>query len=283
MIEVIVDASLDSLKIFPFVLLIYILMELIESARNKDKIERALMGYGAPVAAGILGAVPECGFSVMCAKLYDKGLIKTGTLIAAFLSVSDEGLIIMISSGVKIGNILLFLAVKILYAVFIGEILDYFTAGKTEHVCPERDCCIECGEEHGKPFDKFFIHPLSHALRTFVYILILNLLFGFILYKIGEDKIVSFMEGSAAVQPLFAALVGLIPNCASSIIITQAYISGILGFPALLAGLSSNAGIGLIVLFKNRKHIGRNFAVMGILFISGLILGYFMLLLGFKA
>lgn len=281
MAEILLDALKDSIKIFPFVLLIYVLMEIIESAKNKEKIEKALSGAGAPVVAGFLGAVPECGFSVMCAKLYDKGLIKTGTLIAAFLSVSDEGLIIMLSSGVPAREILLFLSVKILYAVLAGEVLNFIFRGRFGgHVCPASGECIECGETHDKPWDRFFLHPFSHAAKTLFYILALNIVFGFAIAAVGEENISAFMEKSRAVQPLFAALVGLIPNCASSIILTQSYVAGALCMPALLAGLSSNAGIGLLVLFKNGKKIKRNLAVTGTLFLCALVLGYVTLIMG---
>lgn len=281
MTDVISDALIDSIKTFPFILLIYILMELIESARSKEKIERALSGSAAPVAAGLLGAVPECGFSVMCAKLFDEGLIKPGTLIAALLSVSDEGLIVLLSSGMPARDAVLFLAVKILYAVLAGMAINFLFAKKVpEHVCPEKNCCIECGSRHENPWDRFFLHPLSHAVKTFLYVLLLSFVLGLAIWGIGEESFTAFMEKSAGVQPLIAALIGLIPNCAASILIAQTYMSGVLTFPALLAGLCSSAGLGLIILYKNGKKIKRNLAVTAGLFVSALILGYFTLLLG---
>ncbi len=281
--DVIIDALLDSLKVFPFLLLIYVLMELIESAKSKVKIEKALSGGAAPVAAGLLGAVPECGFSVMCAKLYDKGLIKLGTLIAAFVSVSDEGLIVLITEGAAAKDIFLLLGVKIAFAIIAGEAINLilkFVGDGNAHVCPEEGDCIECGEHIERAIDKFLLHPLTHALKTFVFILAFNLAFGAIIYFIGEENVLGFMQKSAGLQPLFAGLVGLIPNCASSIIITKAFTSGAISFSALAAGLSANAGVGYLILLKNAKKAKRNALVLGLQFSLALLLGYILLAFG---
>lgn len=275
MSEVVLDAFIDGLKVLPFLFLIYLLMELIESARNKDKIEKALSGAGAPVMAGFLGIVPECGFAVAAAKLYDKRLIKIGTLVAAFLAVSDEGLIVLVSLGVNFVTILTFVAVKVVYAVFVGEIVNFLFAKKDEsHVCPAEGVCIECGEHHEKPWDKFLLHPLFHTVKTGLYIIFFNLVFGFLIRFIGEERFYAFLGDNVYYQPLFAALVGLIPNCASSIVIAQAYAGGALSFAALLSGLSANAGLGMLILFNNRKKFKRNVAVPAIVFIAALVLGY---------
>ena len=280
--DILLDAILDSLKIFPFILLIYILMELIENARNKDRIERILAGPFAPAIAGALGAVPECGFAVCLAKLYDKGLIKIGTLIAAFLAISDEGLVFLITGGAKATDILLFLGIKTVYAVIIGMVLNLLLSKKdAAHVCPEKDDCIECGEHHEKNLDKFLLHPLWHAVKIFVYVLVINFALGLMLYLIGEENIKSFMNNSAPLQPLFAAAVGLIPNCGSSILLAQAFNEGILGFAGLIAGLSANSGIGILILLKSKKSFVKALWILGLQFVAALIIGY--IVLGFYA
>lgn len=282
MTEVLLDALVDSLKVLPFILLVYILMELIESAKYKEKIESALIGKAAPLAAGLLGAIPECGFSVMCAKLYDERLIKSGTLIAALLSVSDEGLIILISSGVSADKILLFLAVKICYAVLAGMVINaFFCRRSAKHVCPEKHSCIECGIQHKNPWDRYLLHPLAHALKVFIYLLILNILLGVIIYKIGTENISAFMQASRGLQPLFAALVGVVPNCVSSMLVAKAYAAGVIAFPALISGLSASAGLGLVLLYKNGKKAYRNIGITAGLLLCALIIGYLTLLLGF--
>lgn len=280
--DVLLDAFLDSIKIFPFILLIYILMEAIEHAGKKESIERILGGPFAPAVAGFLGAVPECGFAVMCAKLYDKGLIKTGTLIAAFLSISDEGLIILITEGAKATDIFLLLGVKILYAIAVGEALNLLFAKKdAAHICPEKDDCIECGTHHEKNLDKYFLHPLTHATKTFLYVFVINFALGTVIYLVTEESITAFMDKSALLQPLIASLIGLIPNCGSSIILAKAFTGGILGFAGLIAGLSANSGIGILILLKSKTNFRKAFVVMGLQYLLAVVLGY--LVTGFIA
>lgn len=275
MLDVLLDALLDALKIFPFILLIYVLMEIIENARNKEKIEKALTGGFAPVFSGLLGVVPECGFSVMCSKLYDKGMIRTGTLIAAFLSTGDEGLIVLISGGAPIDKILLMVGIKTVYAIIMGEVINVLLRRlDNKHICPEENSCIECGEKHDKFWDKYLLHPLSHSAKTFVYILIINIVFGLIIYFIGTERLEAFMSGSLYVHPIVAALVGLIPNCGASILITESFLKGALSFGGLMAGLASNAGIGLLILLKERKNFKRALMIAAILFVLGVLLGY---------
>ncbi len=280
MTDILLDALIDSLMIFPFVFLIYVLMEVIESAKNKDKIEKALSGKFSPIVAGVGGVIPECGFSVMCAKLYDNGLIKIGTLISAFIATSDEGLVVLISSGTAPLTILKLLLFKILYAIIIGEVLNIVLRSfNYKHVCSENNDCLECGEHHDKKIDRFLWHPLFHTFKTFLFVLVLNLAFGIIFYFVGEDNILAFIESSVNYQPLVCSLIGIIPNCGSSILLSEAFVGKVISFSGLLAGLSSNAGLGLALLFKKGKSLKNAFLVMAILYLSGVILGYLSLIL----
>ena len=273
--DVLLDAVLDSLKIFPFILLIYILMELIEHAGRKESIERILSGPFAPAVASALGAVPECGFAVMCAKLYDKGLIKIGTVVAAFLSISDEGAIILLTGGTKVTEVILLVGIKIVYAVAVGEAINLFLAKKDfAHICPAKDDCIECGEHHEKKIDKYLLHPLYHAAKIFIYLLIISFALGLAIYFVGEDNITAFMNKSAGVQPLITSLIGLIPNCGSSIILAQAYNGNILSFAGLIAGLSANSGIGILILLKSKRNYKKAFLIIGMQYTLAVILGY---------
>ena len=257
------------------VVFIYILMELIEHAGKKENIERILGGPFAPAVAGFLGAVPECGFAVMCSKLYDKGLIKIGTLVAAFLSISDEGLIILITEGAKATDIILLLGIKIVYAIAVGEVLNLLLAHKdAAHICPEKDDCIECGEHHEKKLDKYLLHPLTHALKTFLYVLAINFVLGTVIYLVTEESITAFMNKSVFLQPIIASLIGLIPNCGSSIIIAKAFTGNILNFAGLIAGLSANSGIGILILLKSKNNYKKAFMIIGLQYILAVILGY---------
>lgn len=272
--DIVSDAALDSLKIFPFILLIYVLMELIENAANKEKIERVLSGPFAPAVASALGAVPECGFAVMCAKLFDKGLIRVGTLIAAFVSISDEGVIILLSDG-RIADTLIIMGVKIVYAIIVGEAINFALRGvKNKHICPDKDDCIECGERHEKKIDKYFLHPLKHAVKIFAYVFVINIVLGAVIRLVGEDNIASFINRSYGVQPFFTALIGLIPNCGSSVILSQAFIKGVIGFSGLIAGLSANAGIGILILLRSKKNFTGALKIMGAQYVLAVILGF---------
>ena len=272
--EVLIDALKDALFIFPFLFLIYMLMEVWEGARNKEKIENALAGRWAPAVAACTGIIPECGFSVMCAKLYDTGFIRTGTLIAAFISTSDEGLIILLSGGADVYTILTIVAFKIVFACFVGLLLNMTVKFDNTHVCPPKGRCIECGEEHGGIFDEMVIHPFYHSAKTFIYIFGVNIIFGLLLYWIGEGSVNQFISGSEAVQPLITPIIGLIPNCASSILLAGAYLNGAIGFSGLLAGLTANAGIGLAVLVKNPENRKKAVFILLILYLSGVTIGY---------
>ena len=275
MFDVLLDACLDSLKIFPFILLIYVLMEVIENAKSKESIERVLTGPFAPTIAGALGAVPECGFAVMCAKLYDKGLIKTGTLIAAFLSISDEGVIILLTGGANLADVLLLIGIKIVYAAILGTALNILLSKKDVfHICPEQDDCIECGEHHEKNLDKYFLHPLTHAVKIFIYVLVINFVLGTVIYLIGEESLTAFMNKSAILQPIISSLVGLIPNCGSSIILAGAFNGGILSFAGLISGLSANSGIGILILLHSKANYKKALRIIVIQYFAALILGF---------
>ena len=273
--DVLFDSISDALIIFPFLFLVYALMEVIESAGNKERLERALSGKYAPLFAAATGVIPECGFSVMCAKLFDGKFIAFGTLIAAFTSTSDEGIIILLSEegGVKYAGLLILF--KIIYAAFIGVLLNIiFKKLSGKHVCPVKDDCIECGERHEGFFDKFIAHPFYHAAKTFFYVLavnfILNLVFGFI----GEENVFDFISSKKGVEPLFTALFGLIPNCASSIFLSRAFTYGVISFSGLISGLTANSGVGLLILLKSGKKPVRNILVILTMYIAGVIIGY---------
>ena len=278
MVDVILDALKDALFIFPFLFLIYMIMEVWEGARNKEKIEKALAGRWAPAVAACTGIIPECGFSVMCAKLYDTGFIRTGTLIAAFISTSDEGLIVLLSGGADAYTLFAAVAFKIVFACFVGLLLNMTVRFDNTHICPPRGRCIECGEEHGGIFDEMVMHPFYHSAKTFIYVFLVNIIFGLLLYFIGESAVNRFISGSEAVQPLITPLIGLIPNCASSILIAGAFLNNAIGLPGLLAGLTANAGIGLAVLVKNPENRKKAFFIIAALYLSGVVSGYLIMI-----
>ncbi len=275
--EIVLDALLDSLKVFPFLFLMYALIEFLENRTNITKNKNILRGNLAPLLGAATGIVPQCGFSVMAAKLYDKKLIRTGTLLAVFLATSDEALIILLSSGSSAIAVMPLIAVKFAVAVGIGYLFNALMRGEKLSELEEGEEIhgTPCGHDHeedGK-MRRYLVHPLLHSLEIFAYILVVNLAFGFAMHY-AEGAIASFLQGGYWYQPLIAGLVGLIPNCASSVLVTQSYVLGALSFGGMAAGLCANAGLGFVILFKNVKSWKRNLALLGILYVISVAVGY---------
>lgn len=275
--EIVLDALLDSLKVFPFLFLMYVLIEFLENRTNITKNKNILRGNLAPLLGAATGIVPQCGFSVMAAKLYDKKLIRTGTLLAVFLATSDEALIILLSSGSSAIAVMPLIAVKFAVAVGVGYLFNALMRGEKLSELEEGEEIhgTPCGHDHeedGK-VRRYLVHPLLHSLEIFAYILVVNLAFGFAMHY-AEGAIASFLQGGYWYQPLIAGLVGLIPNCASSVLVTQSYVLGALSFGGMAAGLCANAGLGFVILFKNVKSWKRNLALLGILYVISVAVGY---------
>ena len=275
--EIVSDALLDSLKVFPFLFLMYVLIEFLENRTNITKNKNILRGNLAPLLGAATGIVPQCGFSVMAAKLYDKKLIRTGTVLAVFLATSDEALIILLSSGSSAIAVMPLIAVKFAVAVGIGYLFNALMRGEKLSELEEGEEIhgTPCGHDHeedGK-VRRYLVHPLLHSLEIFAYILVVNLAFGFAMHY-AEGAIASFLQGGYWYQPLIAGLVGLIPNCASSVLVTQSYVLGALSFGGMAAGLCANAGLGFVILFKNVKSWKRNLALLGILYVISVAVGY---------
>lgn len=276
--EIILDAFLDTLKVFPFLLVIYVLIEFLEHKTSFTRNRKILQGRLAPLIGTATGIVPQCGFSVMAANLYDKGLIRTGTLLAVLIATSDEAFIILLSSGTAAGAIMPLVVIKLLAGVGIGYLVNFiYSAERLSEGEAEEIHAYSCGHEHeGKSEIKIYlVAPLLHALKISLYLLIVNLVFGFVIDAVGEEAIASSMIGGVYFQPFITALIGLIPNCASSVIITSVYINGGITFGSCVAGLCANAGFGLVVLFKNTKKLKRNILFTLTLYLVSVLIGLF--------
>lgn len=287
MLDIILDAFLDTLYVFPFLLVIYILIEFLEHRTSFSHNHKILQGKLAPLIGSATGLVPQCGFSVMAAKLYDKGLIRTGTLMAVFLATSDEAFIILLSSGTAAAVIMPIVLIKLVVGAGAGYLINFLLSSeKISENALEEIHAYSCGREHEGKSDLsvFLIDPLIHALKIAFYLLIVNLIFGFIINAVGEEKIAQSLIGGAYFQPFITAVIGLIPNCASSVIITETYIHGGITFGSCVAGLCCNAGLGLLILFKNTKKLKRNILFTLILYVisalTGLVVNCIMVLCG---
>lgn len=272
MMDVIIDTTFDTLKLIPFLFITFLLMEYIEhkfSKKSKKKLTKA--GRFGPVLGSLLGAFPQCGFSVMATNLYATRIITIGTLISIYLSTSDEMLPILISEGAKVSVIFKILIIKIIIGMACGFIVDFIFRKK--HIDKEyeiQDFCLEhhCDCKHG-----IFKSSLKHTINIIVFIFIVNLLLNITISYLGYDRISTIFMKNSIFSPFVASLVGLIPNCAASVIITELYINGVISFGSCVAGLLTGCGVGIVVLFKVNKSLNDNLKIVCLLYLIGALSG----------
>lgn len=271
MSDSIIDAFIDTIKIIPYLFVAFLILEFLEhklSHKNEDFL-RKNKKYG-PIIGGILGGLPQCGFSTMASSLFSSKVITMGTVVAVFLSTSDEMLPIMVSESVSITSILTIIGFKVLIGIVVGLAVDFIFKKKYEkehiHDLCSRDHC-DC--EH----DGLFKSSLKHTIKIAFFILIANVFINLIIFLIGEEVLKQFLEGGNIFTYFISSLIGLIPNCASSVIITELYLSNLISIGTLFSGLLTGSGIGLLLLFKNNDNKLENFTILGIVYFIGVFVG----------
>lgn len=281
MLDILLDAVIDSVKLLPFLFITYLIMEYIEhKTSNKAKETIKKSGKWGPLVGSILGIVPQCGFSVSATNLYATRVITLGTLIAVYLSTSDEMLPIFISEAVSPIIILKILGIKLVIGMIAGFLIDFVL--RKRHKNPEDEKIVDlCEREHCHCEHGIIKSALKHTLNIFIFIFIVNIVMGLLIHLIGEDKIAEFFSSVPILGPVISGLVGLIPNCASSVIITQLYLDNVISVSTMLSGLLVGAGVGLAVLFKTNKGIKENLKIVGLLYAIGVISGIILELVGF--
>ena len=264
------------MKMLPFLFVAYLLIEFLEH-RHSEKIERVLAGGGRfgflPGAA--LGLVPQCGFSAMAANLYGSKVITLGTLMAVFIATSDEAVPVLVAMPGQWGALAKLLAAKLLAAVAAGFLLDVvlkkampenLRGGFSGH---SED--VDCHDHEAR--QSVLAAALRHTLHIFLYIFLFNLALGAVVHVVGAEAIGDFVARAGLWQPVLAGLVGLVPNCAASILLTQMYAAGQLSFAGAVAGLSTSAGVGLAVLLRANKSARQNVFIIGLLYVRGVCAG----------
>ncbi|MBQ6538783.1 MAG: arsenic efflux protein [Bacilli bacterium] len=271
MIECLLEALIDTLKVIPFLFLTFIVLEYIEhkfTDKNKKMLSKNKK-YG-PAIGGVLGAIPQCGFGTVAANLFSARVITMGTLIAVFLSTSDEMLPIMISEQANILLILKIIGFKLIVGIIIGYIIDLIYRKNQEKAEIHEFCEHEhCDCEH----DGILLSSIKHTIKIGLFILLANIIIGLLIFYIGEDKISSLLLHHNILTYLLSSLVGLIPNCAGSVIITELFLSNMISVGTLLAGLLTGSGIGILVLFRVNKNLKENLTILGILYFIGVVIG----------
>lgn len=292
-LHILQHSLIDTAKMIPLLFAIYLLIEFLEY-KNVFKFQNSKMlkGKSSPVMGALFGSIPQCGFSVVSSELYAERKISIGALIAVFVATSDEAVPIMLSNYKSIPALLVLILTKIVVAILIGYLAMFFhkkffeskLQPKHEHHHDEHEheeheeeheehahaCC-----HHDTNSSKFnWKHPIIHCVKITAYIFVINVLMGTLVELVGENNLIAFLTSSKYFQPLFAVVIGLIPNCASSVILTELYLMGGLTFGSIITGLSVNAGLGLLILFRKNKNIKENLFIVFSLIIPSLIIGY---------
>lgn len=319
--DALVDAALDTLRLIPFLLVTYLVMEWIEHKaghRSQEAVRKA--GVAGPALGALLGVVPQCGFSTAAATLYAGRVVTLGTLFAVFLSTSDEMLPIFIAEQAPVGTIVSILAVKLVIGMIMGFAVDAAMRLRAKpadslriHEICERDKCEchedcheceehpeevynhrdDCGEgcdhehhhhehahdaEHG--FGHIFRSACKHTVEVTVFIFVISLVLNCVIEGVGEEAIASFLGANGALSVVLSGIVGLIPNCAASIVIAQLYLEGVLCAGAMMAGLLVSAGVGLLVLFRTNRPAVQNIKITAVLLVVGIVWGLAIMALG---
>lgn len=316
MLETLLDALIDTAKIVPILLLVYLLIAYVTHRTKKPFNLLVKKGkYYGPLLGSALGSVPQCGFSAVMADLYSKRAITIGTLFAVFLATSDEALPIMIANPIWYKELLILLGTKFLIGIIFGYAIDFIVRffskrqkklavvgddikisieSKSEEISEvcEKDHthACSCGNHHHAEgvavevepdkkghcdccADNIFLDALIHTAKISLYILIFNIIFGVVIYYVGMDTFIEFVSINKYLQPLATGLIGLIPNCAGSVFLTEMYMAGAITLPATIGGLSVGSGIGILVLFRNNKNLKENLLILFSLYLIGVLVG----------
>ena len=275
------DAGKDSLSLVLFLFITYVVMEIFERyAGRKSYMAISKAGRFGPVFGSLLGVVPQCGFSTVASNLFAGRMITIGTLFAVYLSTSDEMLPILLSSDIEGGEIVHILLTKVIIALIWGILLDIVFEKKKPHLgVPDEE---ELAEKHGcaccRP--NVLITALFHTLKVIFFIFLFSFVMNLLILMIGEDTLATFFANTTVAGIFASALLGLVPNCASSVVITELYLDGMFSVGALMSGLLVNAGVGLLVLFNENKSLRENLTILAILYGIGVISGSVIMLMG---
>ena len=280
MIDVILDTLIDSVKLLPFLFITYLIMEFIEH-KTGDKAKNIIKKSGkfGPLLGGVLGIFPQCGFSAAAANLYAGKVITLGTLIAIFLSTSDEMLPVLISEAAPIATILQILAIKLAIGIVIGFLVDLIGQALTKRKQDKKEEVVEkeighiCEHEHCHCEEGILKSSIKHTINIFIFIIIISFIINTIIYFIGEENLSNLILNMPIVGPIIAGIVGLIPNCAGSVILTQLYLEQVISFGSMIGGLLVGSGIGILVLFRVNKDLKDNLKILGLLYLIGVICG----------
>ncbi len=267
--DVLLDTLTDTLKLVPFLFVAFLIIEFVEhklTDKNKTTISKA--GRFGPLWGSLLGAIPQCGFSVMATNLYAIRIISLGTLISIFLATSDEMLPILLSHGIRVSLIVEILAIKVVIGMICGFIIDLVLKCKKQEIKYEICNDDHCDCEHG-----IFKSSLKHTLIIILFIGLISLILNIIMHTVGINYLSKLLLKNSIFGSTITALIGLIPSCAASVVQTELYLKGAISFGAMIGGLLTGSGVSILVLFKVNKDIKENIKIIGILYLVGVLSG----------
>lgn len=270
--EVILDTLLDTIKLVPFLFIAFLLIELMEhklSNKNKKIITKSKK-YG-PVLGSLLGAVPQCGFSVMATNLYVTRIITLGTLISIYLSTSDEMLPILISEKAPFNLIAKIILIKVLLGIIYGILIDILFTKVFKN--KDKENYEICDKEHCHCEEHILLSSFKHTLKIALFILITTFILNTLFHYVGEEFLSKILLKDNIFGSFITCLIGLIPNCGASVILTELYLKNAISLAALLSGLLSSSGSALLVLFKSNKNIKENIFILSLLYLIGVFTG----------
>ncbi len=274
MAEIITDTLVDSIRLVPFLFLTYLVMEYLEH-KTSSKTKKIIRSSGklGPLAGALLGAFPQCGFSAAASNLYAGRVITLGKLIAVYLSTSDEMIPVFLSEHVPLAAIAKIVAGKVLFGMAAGFAIDFVLCRRRRQEDMQKKIGHICDHDHCHCDSSILRSSLKHTAVIFFYIVLVSLCLNIAIFFIGEETLGKIVLDRPLAGPLIAALAGLIPNCASSVVLTQLYIGGVLSAGSLFAGLLAGAGVGLLVLFRENRNIKENMMILGLLYAVGAAAG----------
>ena len=277
--EIILEALIDGIKLIPFLFVAFFIIELIEHKfSKKEKILVEKSGKFGPIIGSLLGMFPQCGFSVLATNLYITRIISLGTLIAIYLSTSDEMLPILLSKNVEFSIILKILFIKLSIGIFVGFIIDLIYRKREHkqdyHICEDDDCHCD---------DSIVKSTLKHTFNIFIFIIVINFILNICFEYLGNDYLSKIFLKDSVFGPFITSLLGLIPNCGSSVMVTELYLNNAISFGSMLSGLLTGSGVAILILFKSNKNLKENMKILSILYLigvlSGIIIDLFVILL----
>ncbi len=269
--HVISESLLDTVKLLPFLLIAFLIIEFLET-KAQDKMKNMFLKAGkfGPFIGAILGCIPQCGFSVMSANLYMGSFLGLGTLIAVFLSTSDEAIVLLAAHPDATGEIVKLLVTKIVISVIAGYVVSFIDNKFSKKDKQLTDLCEfdHCGCEE----DEGILRPaLVHTAKVFGFLSLFTFIINLFVAFLGTDTLSHLLLTNSIFQPLLSAIIGFIPNCAASVLLTQLYLEGVISFGSVIAGLCTGAGAGLLVLFREKSRIKESLKIAGILYICAVI------------